>query len=99
MKKMIRLSLLAVLASAPILFASTDDDKSTDPKTSEGVTLPTWEAGEFRENFDVRIWPEVVVIWLEQENLRDLIADPETPVAERVKLKRILAMQQAWRAS
>ncbi|MDF1825693.1 MAG: hypothetical protein P1U68_13690 [Verrucomicrobiales bacterium] len=99
MKKLIQFSLLSILAAAPLLFASTSEDESTEPQTSAGVFLPAWEAGEFRENFDIRIWPEAVVLWLEQENLRDLIADPETPMAERRELKRILAMQQAWRTS
>ncbi|MBP6782655.1 MAG: hypothetical protein KA152_02625 [Verrucomicrobiales bacterium] len=43
------------------------------------------------------IWPGAVKIWLEQENLRSLISDPETPEPERQSLKRILAMQRAWR--
>jgi hypothetical protein len=58
--------------------------------------LPAWEEGDFRDGFDVRIWPERVVMWLEQENLRDLIADPRTPEPEREALKRVLAMQQVW---
>jgi hypothetical protein len=58
--------------------------------------LPVWEEGDFREGFDVRIWPERIVMWLEQENLRDLIADPRTPGPEKEALKKVLAMQQVW---
>lgn len=67
--------------------------------TSSGLSLPVWADGESGESFDIRIWPESVMVWLEQENLRDLIADPETPESEKQELKRILAMQRAWRIS
>ena len=60
------------------------------------VGLPVWEDGDFRDGFDVRIWPERTVRWLERENLRDLIADPSTPAAERKALKQVLASQQQW---
>lgn len=76
-----------------------DSGGETEVQPSRGILLPAWENGEFYESFDVRIWPEAVVLWLEQENLRDLIADPATPEGERKKLKRILAMQQAWRTT
>ncbi len=84
----------------PVSASNSDDRSNPDfPQTSVGIPLPAWEEGDVHESFDVRIWPEDVILWLEQENLRDLIADPDTPVAERNELKRILAMQQAWRAS
>jgi len=83
----------------PGALASTPAGKSGDSaaQRSDGVALPTWEEGECRESFDIRIWPEDVVVWLEQQHLRDLIADPETPPRERKQLERILAMQRAWR--
>ena len=101
MKILTRCCLLSLLLGASILRASTQEDEAPEPEpqSSRGIALPAWSEGEFRENFDIRIWPEAVVIWLEQENLRDLISDPATPVAERNELKRILAMQQAWRTT
>ena len=77
--------------------AATDEELFPEAQVSSGLPLPYWEEGEFRENFDVRIWPRSVVIWLEEENLRSLIADPATPETERQSLKRTLAMQRAWR--
>lgn len=71
-----------------------DAERARFEETVSG--LPAWEDGDFREGFDVRIWPERIVMWLEQENLRDLIADPATPGPDREALKRVLAMQQVW---
>ncbi|MDF1657211.1 MAG: hypothetical protein P1U58_06335 [Verrucomicrobiales bacterium] len=101
MKKLTLLCLLSVISLPPLLFASTsgESDNLGEPQISRGITLPTWENEEIHESFDIRIWPNEVILWLEQENLRDLIADPSTPVAERNELKRILAMQRAWRTS
>lgn len=97
------LSLVLFLAGpllALSLFASTSPDlPEMEPQVASGISLPFWEEGEAYESFDVRIWPEAVIQWLEEENLRDLIADPGTPTAERDELKRILAMQRAWRNS
>ena len=76
---------------------STDEEKESESPSRDGIVLPRWEEGESIEAFDVRIWPESVMFWLEQENLRDLIADPSTPDDEKQSLKRILAMQNAWR--
>jgi len=76
---------------------SSDEEGAVQGQTASGLALPVWAEGECRESFDVRIWPRDVVIWLEQENLRDLIADPKTEERERHSLKRILAMQRAWR--
>ncbi|MEQ1839633.1 MAG: hypothetical protein ABL994_04420 [Verrucomicrobiales bacterium] len=91
---------LTSLAS-PVLVASpaSDEKMENDQVTSSGLSLPVWEEGETGESFDIRIWPESVMVWLEQENLRDLIADPNTPESEKQELKRILAMQRAWRVS
>lgn len=91
---------LTSLAS-PVLVASpaSDEKVENDQVTSSGLSLPIWEEGETGESFDIRIWPESVMVWLEQENLRDLIADPNTPESEKQELKRILAMQRAWRVS
>jgi hypothetical protein len=78
---------------------ATDSEEGVESasSTEESVSgLPAWEEGDFRDGFDVRIWPERVVMWLEQENLKDLIADPRTPESEREALKRVLAMQQVW---
>lgn len=78
---------------------ATDSEARVESATSveEPISsLPAWEDGDFRDGFDVRIWPERVVMWLEQENLKDLIADPRTPEPEREELKRVLAMQQVW---
>jgi len=82
-----------------IVSASDPEDRAEGrmARSEEEVTdLPAWEEGDFREGFDVRIWPERIVWWLEQENLRDLIADPSTPAPEREALRRVLAMQQVW---
>lgn len=74
--------------------AGSDGGEVTSDETVSG--LPVWEEGDFREGFDVRIWPERIVMWLEQENLRDLIADPRTPGPEKEALKKVLAMQLVW---
>lgn len=71
-----------------------EETESAELQTAEGVELPRWIEGEMHENFDIRIWPEGVVIWLEQENLRDLIADPDLPDAERESLQQVLAHQE-----
>ncbi len=86
--------LTSVVANAS---PATGEEVSPEAQVASGLPLPYWEEGEFRDNFDVRMWPRSVVIWLEEENLRSLIADPATPDAERQSLKRILAMQRAWR--
>ncbi|MEM6278289.1 MAG: hypothetical protein AAF733_02345 [Verrucomicrobiota bacterium] len=97
-------TLLACLALAGLFtessLASTGKSEAIHVhRDSSGVQLPRWEAEEAYESFDVRIWPEAVILWLEQENMRDIIADPSTPEKERNELKRILAMQNAWRTS
>lgn len=100
MKKLLLFCLLPALTCVlPVTASTTSDESEFEPQIESGIQLPGWEAGEPYESFDVRIWPEEVIIWLEQENLRDIIADPSTPEAERNELKRILAMQQAWRHS
>jgi len=76
---------------------ASDDDEVTERQVVSGVSLPFWGEGECRENFEVRIWPQSVLIWLEEENLRAIIADPATPEEERQSLKRLLALQRAWR--
>ncbi|MEM9284189.1 MAG: hypothetical protein AAGA96_20420 [Verrucomicrobiota bacterium] len=89
--------LLAVFAIASqVAVGSSPDPASSQFGTTEEVQLPWWDEGECRESFDIRIWPEETVIWLERENLRDMIADPETPAQEREALKRVLALQRAW---
>lgn len=88
-----------VLFGLTIVSASDPEDRAEGKmaRSEEEVTeLPAWEEGDFREGFDVRIWPERIVWWLEQENLRDLIADPSTPAPEKEALRRVLAMQQVW---
>lgn len=95
-------SSVAVFALASVTLAaspSSDESEVGEQVSSSGLSLPVWEEGETGESFDIRIWPESVTVWLEQENLRDLIADPGTPEAEKRELKRILAMQRAWRVS
>lgn len=85
-----------IVVSPPAGMA-TDEERSTegDAGSEEDVAgLPAWEEEDFRDGFDVRIWPERIVMWLEQENLRDLIADPNTPEEERKSLKQVLAMQR-----
>lgn len=77
----------------------TGEDEAVEPQRSGELELPCWEVGESREGFDIRIWPEEVVIWLEQENLRDLISDPETSEEERASLRQILAQQRAWKTT
>ena len=76
---------------------STDEEEPSEPQVVSGLLLPFWEEGECRENFEIRIWPSSVVVWLEEENLRSLIADPATSEVERRSLKRVLALQRAWR--
>lgn len=101
MKKLLLYCLILAVSLPGALPASTssDTEAADEPQISLGVALPVWEEGEVHESFDIRIWPDEVILWLEQENLRDLIADPATPVAERNELKRILAMQRAWRTT
>ena len=86
-----------LLSSRAIASPSTDDEVDSEVQVVSGISLPHWAEGECQENFDMSSWPGVVKIWLEQENLRSLISDPETPEPERQSLKRILAMQRAWR--
>lgn len=86
-----------LLSSRAIASPSTDDEVDSEVQVVSGISLPHWAEGECQENFDMSIWPGAVKIWLEQENLRSLISDPETPEPERQSLKRILAMQRAWR--
>lgn len=89
--------LAAGLIATPSLRASQGDEElDVEQEECRGILLPGWEEGACRESFDIRIWPTAVVTWLEQENLRDLIADPETPELERKALQRILALQTAW---
>jgi len=93
------LSLLLVVQgftlSIPQVRASNDGEEGFEIEAD--TKLPAWEDDACRESFDVRLWPERVVIWLEQENLRDLIADPTRTEAERLELKRLLAVQRTWR--
>lgn len=77
---------------------SSDEEDGSAGQTDSGLALPAWGEGECRESFDVRIWPSEVIIWLEQENVRDMIADPATEEAERRSLQQLLAMQRAWRS-
>lgn len=93
-----------VLATALIQFPavaspSTHSVQSNKLEFSGRIQLPSWEDTEFREDFDVRIWPDEIIRWLEQENIKDMIADPETPEEERQSLKMILAKQNAWRST
>jgi hypothetical protein len=93
------LTFLSSLAASTIVSATDPEDRANEEvsRSEETVSgLPSWEEGDFGESFDVRIWPERIVMWLEQENLKDLIADPLTPAPEREALKRVLAMQQVW---
>ena len=69
-----------------------------EPQMSGSLALPVWAEGEAREGFDIRIWPEDVIVWLEWDNLKDLIADPNTPEEEKQALRQILVHQKAWRA-
>lgn len=102
----IRFSLIPLVILAVLIgsggfprVAATDAEEGVESATTieESISgLPAWEEGDFRDGFDVRIWPEQVVMWLERENLKDLIADPRTPGPEREALKRVLAMQEVW---
>ena len=84
------------MASSP----ASVEEEMPEAQWSGGVALPVWGVGESREGFDVRIWPNEVLVWLEQENLRDLIADPEVSEEEKKSLREILAQQQlAWNQS
>jgi hypothetical protein len=93
------LTMSAGLSGSITTSATEPEDRADgeEVRSEETVAgLPAWEEGDFREGFDVRIWPERIVMWLEQENLRDLIADPRTPGPEKEALKKVLAMQQVW---
>ena len=68
------------------------------PKMSGSLALPIWAEGEAREGFDIRMWPEGVIVWLEWEHLSDLIADPNIPEEEKQALRQILDHQKARRA-
>ncbi len=83
---------LSCLASNPVL-----DVVLPKQQVSGEVLLPVWEEEHCRESFDIRIWPYSVVMWLERENLRDLISDPDIPDEEKAQLKQVLALQNAWR--
>lgn len=94
---------VAIVVSLPVFLLAVPGEEgpivSTPESDRDGIELPVWRDNEFHESFDIRIWPEATVVWLEQENLRELIADPATPDEERFRLKRILALQNAWRPS
>lgn len=89
--------MLFLLASGVMASPPTDEEDDAKGQVVSGIPLPHWAEGECQENFDISIWPGAVRIWLEEENLRSLISDPATPERERQSLKRILAMQRAWR--
>lgn len=93
-------TVLAVFLARPI-WASTSGDADTgeEAQVAGNIILPAWEEGACREQFDIRIWPKATVLWLERENLKALIADPELSEKERNELRWILVMQQAWRKS
>lgn len=81
-------------AYAPLAIASSEEDQEKTPlQTSKGIELPHWEEGEFSDAFDIRIWPEATAVWLEQQNLRNRIADTSLPDEEREYLKQVLAQQ------
>lgn len=81
-------------AYAPFAYASSEDNEEKGPlQTSKGIELPHWEVGEFSDAFDIRIWPEATSVWLEQQNLRNRIADSSLPDEEREYLKQVLAQQ------
>jgi len=88
---------LAVMAS---LSQATQDEKGgeEEPQVSGSVELPLWRDGDYTGNFDIRIWPEATVTWLEKENLRAMVRDPAIPEDQRFALKRILALQSAFPA-
>jgi len=88
-----------LFGSVSTLSASTAEGDSPEPQMAGSIQLPAWGVAESREGFDIRIWPEEVILWLEQENLRDMIADPELPEDEKEALRQILAHQRAWRPS
>jgi len=87
---------LLVMASNRIDASPGVGETERQPQTSRGVVLPVWETGEMGGDFDVRIWPEDMVLWLERENLRRIIKDPKVPKEEREQLKQLLARQLAW---
>lgn len=102
----LRLFTLAGLASLSFCFygkgspsSDLDLDERPEAQLSGGLELPVWGVAESREGFDVRIWPEGVLTWLEQENLRDLIADPEVTEEEKKSLREILEQQLAYHHS
>ena len=84
----------SVVASPP-----SKSSETSESQFSGRIELPSWGDNEYRECFDIRIWPKEIVLWLEQENIRDLIADPKTPEEERQALKMVLAQQNAWRST
>lgn len=90
---------IAVFPPLSDLFASPASNETSviEGQVASGLALPFWGEGECRENFEVRIWPQSVMIWLEEENLRTIISDPSTPEEEKQYLKRLLALQRAWR--
>ena len=94
-----RVALVSLLPAVSLLRASpaSDEGPAAGGQIVSGLALPHWEEGECRENFEIRIWPRQVSIWLEEENLRSRIVDPAIPEKERESLKRILALQRAWR--
>ena len=87
---------LIFLPGSALASPASDEEEAVEPQRSGSIELPVWVPGECRDNFDIRIWPDETVIWLEQENMRDLIADPDTPEEERQALRKILALQRAW---
>lgn len=91
------LGLALLVGGSAFASPSSDTDLEEKPQVAGDIALPAWEKGACREQFDIRIWPKSTVIWLERENLKAMIADPELSEKERDELKWILVMQQAWR--
>ena len=89
-------SLLISAASVYLIASPGEGETFLQPQTSKGVILPVWGPNEMRGNIDVRIWPDDMVLWLERENLRQIIRDPEVSEEERATLKQILARQLGW---
>ncbi len=80
-----------------IAWGSTGEENGEfEPQKSKGIELPAWGPGEMQGTFDIRIWPDDMVLWLEREHLRRRSNDPDLPAEERAELKQVLARQLAW---
>ncbi len=92
---LVAISAFCIISTSPVAAITNDLPDEAKPQVEHGIVLPVWQPDECQGNFDIRIWPEELVIWLERENLKEMVKDPNISEKERASLKRILMLQTA----